>query len=53
MDKYTIADSAFTVPTSIMTKAEIKAYMDGKGIAYNSGDTKLELLTKIGNAESN
>jgi hypothetical protein len=32
------------------TKAEIKAYMDANGIAYNSGDTKDDLLVKIANA---
>ena len=38
-------------PTSIMTKAEIKAYMDENGIAYNSGDTKQDLLDKIAQSE--
>ena len=47
MDEYkAIADSVL-VPTSDNTKAEIKAYMDANGIAYNSGDTKQDLLTKI------
>ena len=35
------------LPTSDNTKAEIKAYMDENGIAYNSGDTKQDLLDKI------
>lgn len=34
-------------PSSQWTKDQLKAYMDANGIAYNSGDTKDDLLTKI------
>ena len=37
-------------PSSEWTKDELKAYMDSNGIAYNSGDTKQDLLDKIGAA---
>ncbi len=37
-------------PSSEWTKDELKAYMDDNGIAYNSGDTKQDLLDKIGAA---
>jgi len=45
-----IADDILAVVTDANTKAEIKAYMDAYGIAYNSGDTKDDLLVKIANA---
>jgi len=38
-------------PTSDNTKDEIKAYMDENGIAYNSSDTKQDLLDKIAQSE--
>jgi len=35
------------LPTDENTKDEIKAFMDGYGFEYNSGDTKSDLLDKI------
>lgn len=36
-----------SVPDNSWTKANMKEYMDGKNIGYNSGDTKADLLEKI------
>jgi hypothetical protein len=37
-------------PSGEWTKDQLKAYMDERGIEYNSGDTKDDLLMKIANA---
>ena len=36
-------------PSDNWTKDELKSYMDGNEIEYNSGDTKQDLLDKINN----
>tara|TARA_Y100000310_G_scaffold31915_1_gene30258 strand:+ start:317 stop:562 length:246 start_codon:yes stop_codon:yes gene_type:complete len=35
-------------PSKSWTNAELKEYMDSNSIEYNSGDTKQDLLDKIG-----
>ena len=35
-------------PDDTWTKSQLKDYMDSDGIEYNSGDTKQDLLDKIG-----
>lgn len=37
-------------PDDKWTKTQIKEYMDSNGIEYNSGDTKGDLLDKVGRA---
>ena len=40
--------SASSSPDTSWTKSKLKDYMDSNVITYNSGDTKQDLLDKIG-----
>ena len=42
------SETALAVPTASSTKQEIMAYLDSKGISYNSSQTKEQLLALIG-----
>ena len=44
----TAKKSASSGPDDTWTNAKLKDYMDSNSIEYNSGDTKQDLLDKIG-----
>jgi len=48
---YEVVDTVKTAnsgPDDTWTKSQLKDYMDSNSIEYNSGDTKQDLLDKIG-----